>query len=327
MTGKRLLVAGGLGYLGAWLTRRLVRAGQEVIVLSRGRSPLPDLGLPYALIAADLTRERPEELADRLPSRLAGCVHAAGLDDSASSPQRDYPRRSLLLNALGTRNLLEALCLRAERDRAAPPLTLYCSTFHVYGASSGRVHEDLPPAPLGDYGLTHLFAEEYCRLFGRKRGLPWIILRPSNGYGFPLILPSDKWGLLINDLCRMAAAEGSITLRADPNLRRDFVWLGDVAATVETLLSRPDLAGRVFNLSSGRSLRLGEVAALAAETAAAVFGRKIPLRLNSPPALPADMPLLVDNSALREATGLVFASRLGEEMAAILSMLRSLAED
>jgi UDP-glucose 4-epimerase len=314
-----LLIAGGLGYLGAWLTRRLALAGHELSVLSRGRPSPPDLGAPYALIRADLELDSPESLADRLPSGLAGCIHAAGL--SGSPNERQYPRKSLLSNALGTRTLLEALCLRAKKDQTPPPLTIYCSTFHVYGALDGRVSEKTRPAPLGDYGLTHLFAEEYCRFFGRSQGLPWIILRLSNGYGRPLILPSDKWDLLVNDLCRMAAQPGSVSLRAHPDSRRDFLWLEDAAAAVQRLISRQDLAGRVFNLAAGKSLRLGDVAALAASTARAVLGREISLNLAAPSAPSAENTLRVDNSALRKATGLTFSCRLREEMSAILGLL------
>ena len=339
---RRYLVTGGLGYVGAWITSELAAAGHEVFALSRGTdkpelkpNPVPDgakktdggrtAALPYALVRADLAEQSPAEIAALLPERLDGVAHAASFNE-AFAP--DYGRKALAANALGTRNLLEALAIQGKERGLPLPLFLYFSTFHVYGESCGHITEDTPPRPRNDYGLTHLFGEEYCRMFARANGLSHIVVRPSNGYGAPKTAASTKWYLLLNDLCKSAFTEGRIVLRSDPAVPRDFVWLGDVAAAVKALLERPDLAGRVFNISSGSALALGEVARRTAAGAARFFNRDIPLILErKPDPATSGRALHVDNSAVSAALNMIFHDRMDEEIFALLSLLTSAPSD
>ena len=132
---------------------------------------------------------------------------------------------------------------------------------------------------------------------------------------------------MINDLCRSAFDTGSITLRANPDQERDFIRLADVAHVAEALVSRPDLAGRTFNISSGRTLSLGAVAGLAAEAAAQVLGRPVDLKMLTPPGAAKIPPLYVDNTAVREALAFApdedAAASMQHEMTAILEFLRT----
>ncbi|MDR0338953.1 MAG: SDR family oxidoreductase, partial [Desulfovibrio sp.] len=238
----RVLVTGGLGYAGSYISARLARAGHELSILSRGREK-PDFGSPYALITANLQGCSPQSLADLLPEGLDAVVHAAGVNEDVAD---DYARKALLVNAFGTRTLLEALRLKSGRDGSgALPLVIYVSTVHVYGRASGAIDENSPAAPRNDYALTHYFAEEYCRMAARQCGFPAIVLRLSNGYGAPRGPASDTWRLLINDLCQSAVRRGELEPRSDPSTPRDFIWLGDLARVVQALLGRKDLAGRV----------------------------------------------------------------------------------
>ena len=331
---RRYLVTGGLGYAGAWVTSQLAGHGHDVLVMSRGTdkpqltpnpaaesgaTPEQAAGVPYALIRADLAEQSPPEIAAVLPDALDGVVHAASVNE-AFVP--DYGRKALAANVLGTRNLLEALVLWGERRAAPLPLLVYFSTFHVYGESRGHITENSPARPRGDYALTHLFAEEYCRMFARTKGLPQIVIRLSNGYGAPKTATGAKWHLLLNDLCRTAFSEGRIILRSDPAIQRDFIWLGDVAAVVEALLLRPDLAGRMFTVSSGAAMGIGVVAQRVALAAARFFNREIPLILEGAPD-PAcgDHALLVDNSALRAALDIPFHDRMDDEIDALFAVL------
>ena len=332
---RRYLVTGGLGYAGAWVASRLAAGGHEVFVLSRGTDkpglrPNPatenEIGageggapLPYGLIRSDLAEQSPAEIAALLPEKLDGVAHAASFNEAF---EPGYGKKALATNTLGTRNLLEALTLQGEWSGSPLPLVLYFSTFHVYGASYGHITENSPLEPRNDYAVTHLFGEEYCRMYARTKGIPHIVVRPSNGYGAPKTAASTKWYLLLNDLCRAAFSDGWLVLRSDPAILRVFVWLGDVAAAVEALLERSDLAGRVFNISSGTSLSLGDVAGRVAAEASRFFNKDVPLIMERPSASPAAaQELVVDNSAVRSALNITFHNRMEREIHALFSLL------
>ena len=310
---RRYLVTGGFGYAGSWISEYLASQGHQVYVLSR-RADAFEAAWPCTRISADVEAVSPESLASLLPDALDGIVHAASLNEEFLP---DYPRRALLVNGLGTRNLIAALLLKQEQQGL--PLLIYCSTIHVYGAMRGTISEATPPQPRSDYALTHYVAEEYCRLFMRARQLPCIMVRMSNGYGAPKPPGSGKWHLLLNDLCKAAVRDGRIVLRAHPDTPRDFIWLGDVARSMHTLLERPDLAGSLFNLSSGQSTSIGAVARRVAALAEKRLGGSVPLRFESAWAgKPAK--LHISNVAFTAATGRSFTDHMDEEIADLLTM-------
>jgi UDP-glucose 4-epimerase len=312
------LITGGLGYVGAWITAHLASLGHKAHVLSR-KGKQPDIGAPYELVQADLVEQSPEELAAMLPEKLDAVIHAASFNETFVP---DYGRRALLVNVLGTRNLLEALTAQARRLDRPAPLCLYLSTFHVYGANSGTINESQPPMPRNDYAMTHLLAEEYFQLFQRARSVDSILVRLTNGYGVPKTPESDKWYLLFNDLCRQAVKKNSVILNSCPAIKRDFVWLGDVAEVMERLSTRRDLAGRLFNLSTGKAVSIGEVAHLVAVTATSVLGKDVGLEMRDSLTESVQTPdLYVDNSALCRAIGVEFHNRMREEIAALLESL------
>ena len=313
----RCLVTGGLGYAGAWISRHLAECGHEVCILSRGEQKT-DIGTPYSLVSADLAALAPEEVARLLPDDLDGIVHAASFNESFAP---DYARKALLTNSLGTRNLLQALALQGG-DRPLP-LVIYLSTFHVYGRSGGDIDESCPALPRNDYALTHLFGEEYCRLFARTNGQPQVVLRATNGYGAPQTPGSDKWYLLLNDLCRAAMHTREVRLHGPSSTLRDFVWLGDLAVAVEKLLRRPDLAGNIFNIASSASRSTGEIAALVAEAASRMLGEHIPVMFPPEEASRPQSRLQVNNKAVRDAIGMKFQDRMQEEISSLLRLAAS----
>jgi nucleoside-diphosphate-sugar epimerase len=132
-------------------------------------------------------------------------------------------------------------------------------------------------------------------------------------------VPFDKWHLLLNDLCRNALRKGNVVLHSNPSIRRDFIWMGDVAHALECLLARPDLSGNLFNISGGTSMTLGEAALLVARTASSVTGKEIPLVLETRPS-PAPE-LVVSNEALRRATGFAPHDNMEKELRAALAFL------
>jgi UDP-glucose 4-epimerase len=230
----RVLVAGGSGFIGAAIARRLRADGADVTIASRGGG-------------VDLTRwEAVEGLGP-----FAAIVHAAGrasVPDSFASP-RPYFRDHLLI----TLNLLELARLSGAR--------LVLASTYVYGTAprvpAAEEHAARAHSP---YTASKLLAEGLCREYHRDFGVPVDVLRVFNAYG-----PGQPDAFLVPTIVAGAVA-GRIEL-ADPAPRRDFVHVDDVARAF-ALAARREAGGfAIFNIGSGESRSAAAVAESAARLA------------------------------------------------------------
>lgn len=268
----RVLVTGGLGYLGAHVAERLAGAGHEVRILGRSARPEADEWLKrFEFLPADVADAA--AVADACEG-MDAVVHTAALNAAASDAD---DRAALEVNGWGTRNVLES-ARRHEVMRF-----VYLSTFHVYGpaAAQSPLDESVAPAPVTDYALTHLLGEAYCRRYSARHGVPCVVLRLSNGYGAPVFPFCDCWTLAANDFCRQAVLGGEIVLATAGDAARDFVAVSDIAAAVDLAVTHPDAASDcpgVYNVGSARSMTIREMAEAAARVASEVLGRPVPVR-------------------------------------------------
>lgn len=306
---ENLLITGGQGNLGSWLSRYFLRQGREVSILTRRARPLP--GLEGAeRICCDITDA--SAMREALRGRRFGQVlHLASWNEIRDEATAGH---ALQVNALGTRHLLKAL------EAKPPELFVYFSTFQVYGTYAGHITEAHPPAPRNDYALTHWAAEEYVRMQHRQTGQPHLILRLTNSYGCPIDTQTSKWYLLLNDLSRQAVESGRLQLRSNGLAQRDFIWMGDVCRITEALLAQPAAHNRTLNLSRGRSLRLREVAAAVQRVWRRRRGEELPLELSETDTARHDTPLRVDHGALGELVPLRFHDRLEAEAGEIMEL-------
>lgn len=272
MSGNKatVLVTGGLGNLGSWVTDHLAsQPGYDVTVLAAKDRRLK-ISHPFKKVFCDITDVK------ALKECLSGLsfdyiIHLASVNDGFVE---DYPGLSLRVNAGGTRNLLEIAA------RMAIKKFIYISTFHVYGKQEGTLIETDPVLPLSDYAITHYFAECYTRMIGEKDGLSWITLRLSNSYGCPKDSNSSKWYLLFNDLCWQAMKNKKIELKTNGKMVRDFIAMGDVCEAIQKLMEKPGLKNELFNLGSGKALTLLDVADEIAAAYLEIFGKHIPVSIN-----------------------------------------------
>ena len=235
---RRVLVAGGTGFIGAAIVRRLRADGVDVAIATRGTG-------------VDLTDER--TLAD-LP-RCDAVVHAAC---RASVPESwDSPRSFYRDHFLVTLHLL-------EHARACGARLALASTY-VYGtAPPVPVAEDAPAQPHSPYTASRLLSEQLCREYHREHGVPVDALRIFNAYG-----PGQRREFAVPAVVAGALA-GRIEL-AGPAPRRDFVHVDDVARAFALAIGRTAPSFDVFNIGSGASRSLGDVAA----TATRIAGRAV----------------------------------------------------
>lgn len=257
----KLLVTGGLGYVGGRLTEHLAAHSKLSLRLASRRTvdtaPAWARGLDLA----------PADVGDaqalmRVLDGVHTVVHLAALNAQECAADPDRAER---INVDGTRQLVETAARQGVRR------IVYLSTAHVYAAPlHGLITEDSPTFNPHPYAITHRRAEEAV-LAGP---VPATVIRLSNGFGPPRDPGANCWMLLVNDLCRQAVTEHRLVLRGSGRDRRDFISLSNAAAAFAHLLELQEAAwnGQIFNVGSGKGCSVLEMTRLIAERSEALFG-------------------------------------------------------
>ena len=254
MTG-RVVVIGATGHIGSYLVPRLVRAGHEVVALSRGeRDPYHD-AVEWRSVEPVTTDRDIEEAAGTFGARIAGLQPDAVVDLICFSPG-------------SAAHLVEAL-------RPARPLLVHCGTIWVHGRT-GRVPvtEAEPRTAFGEYGVAKAAIEALLHRETLAGGVPSVVLHPGHicGPGWPVITPA---GNLDPDVWRRLAIGEPVALPALGLGVLNHVHADDVAQAFEQALIRPAAIGSSFHVVAEQAMTCRGLAA----GVAAWFGREAVLDL------------------------------------------------
>lgn len=299
----KILITGGLGNLGSWITDHFSSDNKyEVTVLTRTDRKL-SINHQFKKIFCDITD------SGALKECIRGMefdyvIHLASLNETFLD---DYASQALMINTSGTRNLLEAC-----EDRNIKKF-IYLSTFHVYGKEGGEITEKDSVSPNNDYAITHYFAEEYIKMFSRRNGFSYIIFRLSNSYGCPKDVNSSKWYLLFNDLCRQAVQQKKIQIKTNGTALRDFIYMQDICVAIEKVLGKESLVHEIFNLGSGESLSLIQIANYIRSAYKDVYGEEIEVIRNKADMKVYPSVLTFNIEKLKKAIDFIPSKRLKEE--------------
>ena len=244
-----ILVTGGAGFIGAQLVRRLHAEGHRIAILCRKTtdcSRLKDLLPHLERIDGDLENlESIKRCIDQVQPRgifhLAASTVRSGVTASAEEVVRT--------NVLGTANLLEAA--------RAIPYEFFVSTgsYLEYGTKESPMREDDQCDPLELYSATKLAATLLIQTEARNHEKPTLVLRIFNPYG-----PGMEPKRLIREMITRSLANEPI-LMSDPDTKRDFVFVSDIVDLLLEISKKAEsLKGQIFNLGSGTSVSLRELA-------------------------------------------------------------------
>jgi UDP-glucose 4-epimerase len=250
----KALITGGAGFIGSHVAERLLGEGWQLVVLddlSNGFEHNIPTGADFICgSAADL------KLVDEVVPGCDAVFHLAAASSVADSLAR--PLQVHETNLTTTLILLEA----AVRHRVQR--FVFSSSAAVYGdAGKEAIAEDVPKNPLSHYAVQKLAAEHYCGVYHRLHGLETVCLRYFNVFGKRQRGDSPYSGVITKFLTAVQENRPMV-LFGDGSQSRDFVHVKDVAAANFAAVAKDarQVAGQVFNIGSGASLSIGELAAL-----------------------------------------------------------------
>ena len=249
------MVIGATGHIGSYLVPRLVRAGHEVIAVSRGERK------PYHEDVEWLSVQRVK--ADRAAEEDAGIfgTRIAGL-------QPDVVVDLICFTPGSAQHLIDAL-------RPAPPLLLHCGTIWVHGRTARvPVTEDEPRTGFGEYGVNKAAIEALLHDETLAGGVPSVVLHPGHicGPGWPVITPA---GNLDADVWRRLAVGEPVALPALGLGVLNHVHADDVAQAFQRALTQREAIGASFHVVAEQAMTCRGLA----EGVAAWFGREAVLDL------------------------------------------------
>jgi UDP-glucose 4-epimerase len=314
-TPQSIFVTGGLGYIGGRCSRFFAKHGYDVKVGSRRAK---DLMCPDWLHDGALVPYSTADDVSTLEGHLCGIsaiVHLAAPNEIICGQR---PEKAITETAIGTLRLCQAA------KNAKVKKFVFLSTAHVYRSPlEGEFSELSVAEPIHPYAYSHLVAERIVHSFAGQGIECCVVVRLTNAIGAPERIDVDRWTLLANDLCRQAVQYRKLTIKSDGMGLRDFVSLHDVERALFHLVEQPIPGSfEVFNLGSGSSMRVIDLAAMIAEEASAMLDHKVLIEVMQKP-MPADQSstLKIDVSKLQK-TGFVWTHDLRQQIRETIQLCR-----
>jgi UDP-glucose 4-epimerase len=279
LSGRRVLVTGGSGFIGRHVVRELSADGARVRVVDLQAHPDPAVEIVRGDIA---DREVLEQAFD---GGFDSIVHLAAVTSVLRSLEQ--PELTYRTNVAGTAALLEA-------GRAAGVTSLaFASTNAVTGPmESPKISESDRMRPLTPYGSTKAAGEMLMSAYTASYGMRCACIRLTNVYG-PGMQAKDS---IVARLMRVIRLGTTFEIYGDGLQVRDYVHAADVVAAMRLGLTSEEWSGPMV-IGSGSSLSVLEVI----EAVRAISGSEV--NVTHGPAKPGEMPAVIVDPSRAHAAG------------------------
>ncbi len=261
----KILVTGGVGFIGKYLVRSLLEKDHSVTIFDNisnstkdSISSLVDIGAK--IIEGDITKPLDIQNAVKDQDLVIHLAAKISVSESIKNPAETFQ-----VNVDGTRNVLAA----CEKNHVKK--LIVASSAAVYGEGSPDVKstEKLETNPISPYGKSKVKMEQEIREFESKHDIDCIILRFFNIYG---IGQSSEYAGVITKFMERITQEKPLEIFGDGLQTRDFVAIDDVISSIYNAISHGKSG--TYNISSGRVITIKELA----ELMVSISGKKLEIQ-------------------------------------------------
>jgi dTDP-glucose 4,6-dehydratase len=252
----RVLVTGGAGFIGSHFVKRLVAAGEDVVVLDKltyAGNPANLEGVDCELVVGDI--------ADAEAVREAG----SGCDAAVNFAAETHVDRTILARHDLLESIIAGVQTLLDWAREAGARLVHVSTDEVYGdlEAGGSSREDDPLRPSSPYSAAKAGGDLQVHAHVRTYAVDALITRGSNTYG-PNQYPEKLLPLFVTN-----ALDGEpLPLYGDGRQVRDWLFVEDHCAGIEAALRR-GTAGEIYNVGGGDERENREITRMVLEATGA----------------------------------------------------------
>jgi UDP-glucose 4-epimerase len=262
--GRRILITGGLGFIGSNLALRLAAAGAQVTAVD---SLIPEYGGNLQNVAATDggIRVNIADVRDRFSMRYLVRDHEVLFNLAGQTSHLDSmrdPFTDLDINARAQLSILESC-----REFNPGIEIVFASTRQVYGRPRYLpVDEKHPIKPVDVNGINKVAGEQYHILYHEVHGLKTRVLRLTNTYG-PRMRIKDARQTFLGIWIKQVLAHQPFEVWGGTQLR-DFNYVDDVVDALLQVAIEPRTIGEIYNLGHEERINLIDLAALLSSVSA-----------------------------------------------------------
>lgn len=249
MKDKKVVVTGGLGFIGSHIVERLNNNNEVIIVDDESTGKIENIQhLDFSKIDTTLG----SITSINLKEIFEGCDYVFHLAAQTSVPESvDNPFNSNEVNITGTLKVLEAA------RNAGVKKVVFSSSSAVYGETKTiPITENTPINPISPYAISKATGELYCRAYSKLYELSTISLRYFNVFG-PRQDPNSQYAAVIPIFINRMLQNESPVIYGDGNQTRDFVSVKKVV-DANLLAAESNECGE-FNIGLGKSTTINEL--------------------------------------------------------------------
>ena len=241
----KLLITGGLGFVGSHLVDSLVKKNHKIMILTKTLSKKKNIKKSAKKIQIekiDLTNfQQLGKIIEKFKPDVI--IHLAG--NASHSKSFENPLKDIDSNAKTTLFMLEKI-----RKLNTQCKFILGSTFIVIGKPKKLpVNENTPCNPTTVYGTNRLSSEYFCKIYHEVYGLHTNIFRITNSYGpREQIIPKKN---AVNFLIYKSFKKEEISIYNQGKFFRDFIYIDDVISGINTILKKGK-SGELYWISSGK---------------------------------------------------------------------------